>query len=194
LASAINDHGGYNITEFHEFHDEVDSYRTHIWQCDGACRDTPPHFGLVKRTMNRPPGKNDIWWAKHVDECGGTYTKIAEPGLTKKQLDALSKKERAGRQKNKIDGWVRGNMTNRAGSVVDAGSQYGAASKLTGSSSIGTLKSPDSVFATETLKRRRGSESDANTAPKKLVVSCPICDKRVVDTEINEHLDVEHPS
>lgn len=30
LADAINNHGGYEITVYHTFHDEVDSYRTHI--------------------------------------------------------------------------------------------------------------------------------------------------------------------
>jgi hypothetical protein len=144
--------------------------------------------------MNRPPGKSDIWWAKHVEECGGTYTKIAEPELTKKQLEALSKKERAGRQKNKIDGWVRSTVTNRtSGSAVNSESRNPTASKSTGSSSTGGLKASESVLTIETLKRRRGPESDASDTPKKLVVSCPICDKSMVDTEINEHLDAEHP-
>jgi endogenous inhibitor of DNA gyrase (YacG/DUF329 family) len=40
--------------------------------------------------MNRAPGKGDSWWAGHVEACGGSFTKIA------------------GRQKNKIDGWVSG--------------------------------------------------------------------------------------
>ncbi|KAL5397234.1 hypothetical protein PMIN02_002507 [Paraphaeosphaeria minitans] len=57
LADAINSHGSYDITIFHTFHDEVDSYRTHVWQCSGPCKDQPPYFGLVKRSMNRPPGK-----------------------------------------------------------------------------------------------------------------------------------------
>jgi hypothetical protein len=107
LASAINDHGGYDITQFHEFHDEVENYRTHIWQCDGPCKDSPPFWGLVKRTMNRPPGKGDPWWTKHEEECGGTYTKIAEPPKTKKQLDSMSALSRAGLQKNKIDTWFK---------------------------------------------------------------------------------------
>jgi hypothetical protein len=56
--------------------------------------------------MNRAPGKSDTWWAKHQAECGGTYTKIQEPAPTKKQLEAMSTKERAGRQKNKLDTWM----------------------------------------------------------------------------------------
>ena len=57
--------------------------------------------------MNRPPGKYDSWWARHEGECGGTYTKIQEPAPTKKKIEAMSQKERAGRQKNKLDGWLK---------------------------------------------------------------------------------------
>ena len=64
---------------FHSFHDEVDVYRQHIWQCNGPCRSRRPYFGLVKRSMNRAPGPNDNWWAHHQQTCGGTYTKIQEP-------------------------------------------------------------------------------------------------------------------
>jgi hypothetical protein len=166
LASAINDHGGYNINEFHEFHDEVDSYRTHIWQCDGPCRDRPPHFGLVKRTMNRPPGKSDIWWEKHGAECGGSYTKIAEPEITKKQLQSMSAKERAGRQKNKIDSW------------------------------ISVSKSP-STSKLNATKRQRSPEPDAEAASKRqamATVTCPICEEKVLEVEINQHLDAKHSS
>ena len=107
LADAINNHGDYLVTVYHTFHDEVDSYRTHIWQCSGPCQDQPPFFGLVKRSMNRAPGKGDSWWKRHEQECGGSYTKIAEPELTKEQVRKLSAKERAGRQKNKIDSWLK---------------------------------------------------------------------------------------
>jgi hypothetical protein len=78
-----------------------------VWQCSGPCKDQPPYFGLVKRSMNRPPGKYDAWWATHQASCGGTYTKIQEPAPTKKKIDAMSKRERAGRQKNKLDAWLK---------------------------------------------------------------------------------------
>ncbi|CBZ55878.1 conserved hypothetical protein [Neospora caninum Liverpool] len=70
---------GLNITVFHNFHDEVAHYRTHIWRCQGKCRETPPFFGYVRRSMNRAPGPNDRWWAEHQQNCGGTYVKISEP-------------------------------------------------------------------------------------------------------------------
>lgn len=107
LADAINDHGGYDISVYHTFHDEVDSYRTHIWQCDGPCKDRSPFFGIVKRSMNRPPGKSDSWWKQHEEECGGSYEKIAEPELSKEQIAKLSGLARAGRQKSKIDDWLK---------------------------------------------------------------------------------------
>jgi hypothetical protein len=166
LASAINDHGSYDITQFHEFHDEVESYRTHIWQCDGPCRNKPPYLGIVKRTMNRAPGKTDTWWEKHQSECGGTYTKIAEPELTKKQIQSLSAKERAGRQKNKIDAWVSTKSTESS------------------SSNLSTTK-----------KRQRSPEAEYPSKHQaKVTVSCPICELVVQESEINQHLDAKHTS
>jgi hypothetical protein len=53
----INRAAKTGITVFHTFHDEVDVHRQHWWQCSGPCTATPPFFGLVKRSMNRPPGK-----------------------------------------------------------------------------------------------------------------------------------------
>ncbi|KAG6960854.1 hypothetical protein JG687_00008010 [Phytophthora cactorum] len=65
----INEAAKTKITVFHTFHDEVDSYRQHVWQCNGPCRHTRPYFGLVK-----------------------SYTKIKEPAeFTAKQA---KKKER----------------------------------------------------------------------------------------------------
>ena len=75
----INKETGTKISVYHNFHDEVDNYRTHWWQCDGPCRQRKPFYGLVKRAMNRAPGPNDRWWSEHLRSCGGTYTKIKEP-------------------------------------------------------------------------------------------------------------------
>ena len=59
---------------------------THWWRCTGACRRRPPHFGFVKRSMNRAPGRNDFWWRDHQASCGGTFEKIREPeGYGKKK-------------------------------------------------------------------------------------------------------------
>ncbi|CAH8482758.1 unnamed protein product [Heterobilharzia americana] len=65
----INSITGINITVYHSFHDEVDTYRTHWWRCTGPCRDRPPYFGYVKRAMNRVPGPRDTWWGQHQATC-----------------------------------------------------------------------------------------------------------------------------
>ncbi|GAB6026058.1 hypothetical protein CHUAL_012264 [Chamberlinius hualienensis] len=75
----INEHSGTNITICHSFHDEVDLYRQHWWQCNGICRNKAPYFGLLKRAKNRQPGPNDSWWKDHQTFCGGTYIKIKSP-------------------------------------------------------------------------------------------------------------------
>ncbi|PSN59717.1 hypothetical protein BS50DRAFT_565045 [Corynespora cassiicola Philippines] len=197
LADAINNHGHYDITVFHTFHDEVDSYRTHVWQCNGPCKTRPPYFGLVKRSMNRPPGKSDTWWATHETDCGGTYTKIQEPAPTKKQLESMSKKERAGRQKNKIDGWVK----REASGDAAEGKTTAKPIDPDGAGQLASARQPGSALKTEDVapsgqKRTRaeGPEGGGEVSPaaKKTLVECPICAAKVIDSEINAHLDTVH--
>jgi hypothetical protein len=186
LMDAINNHGDYLVTVYHTFHDEVDSYRTHVWQCNGPCRSQPPLFGLVKRSMNRPPSKNDTWWEKHEEECGGTYTKITEPELTKAQLNSLSAIARAGMQKNKLDSWVKA-AGKGENSQSDGTCTTLAVSKKTSTPAPST-KSPT------TLKRWLVPEEHPNGPPhKQLLVACPICDERLAEADINDHLDANHP-
>ena len=209
LADAINNHGNYEVTVFHTFHDEVDSYRTHVWQCNGPCRERPPFFGLVKRSMNRAPGKSDSWWATHEAECGGTYTKIREPELTKKQRDALSKKERAGLQKNKLDAWVK--VENRKGAgtdvVVGENSLAVVEENQSRSNGSGTKRKAETVVLDDDAespdaKRSRPSSREINRGGDEDVhipqtvgnlVECPICSQTVAESDINEHLDLVHP-
>eukprot|EP00049_Salpingoeca_infusionum_P016177 m.327861 g.327861 ORF g.327861 m.327861 type:complete len:413 (-) comp16026_c4_seq1:60-1298(-) len=75
----LNKMCGSNITVYHTFHDEVKMYQTHWWRCNGSCVSKPPFFGMVKRAMNRAPGPSDFWFARHQQECGGTFIKIREP-------------------------------------------------------------------------------------------------------------------
>ncbi|CCI44444.1 unnamed protein product [Albugo candida] len=81
----INSIANTKITVFHTFHREVEAYRLHWWQCDGNCRTKKPYFGLVKRSINRPPSKRDTWWAEHQRSCGGSFIKIKEPVDYKKK-------------------------------------------------------------------------------------------------------------
>lgn len=75
----INKASGAHITVYHNFHGEVENYRTHWWRCNGPCQHRRPFFGIVKRAMNRPPSDKDIWWPDHQHACGGTFIKIREP-------------------------------------------------------------------------------------------------------------------
>lgn len=166
---------------YHTFHDEVDSYRTHVWQCNGPCRTKPPYFGLVKRSMNRPPSKSDSWWGKHEEECGGSWTKIAEPKLTNNQVKALSARERAGRQKNKIDGWIKGGSRDKQAGLNPATKN-----------SIKASTDDDDVVGP---KRRLSDNPDCSgQVRKQVLVTCPICEEPVKEESINKHLDTKHPS
>ncbi|KAJ4361153.1 hypothetical protein N0V95_002122 [Ascochyta clinopodiicola] len=199
LADAINNHGHYEVTIYHTFHDEVDSYRTHIWQCNGPCKLQPPFFGQVKRSMNRPPGKGDTWWSRHDAECGGTYTKISEPKLTKKQLHNLSSKERAGRQKNKLDNWV---MTSKGKDASTEDETSDRPIPLDKGDETPKVMIGDVVKLSRSSAGQKRSRADADAeeknddeivvAEKKTLVECPICAVQVADTQINEHLDVLH--
>ncbi|KAF2461012.1 SprT-like family-domain-containing protein [Lineolata rhizophorae] len=188
LADAINSHGGYEVTVFHTFHDEVDHFRRHVWQCDGPCKERPPYFGLVKRAMNRPPGKSDHWWARHQQECGGTYTKIAEPEKTKKQRDKMSAKERAGMQKNKLDTWVCGSQDQSGATCKEIEVKVKDVIDLTGDQ--------DESDGGLSKKRPMDNEAGSTAGPqrtKKVLAACPICDAAVDEAEINGHLDTVHP-
>ena len=168
LADAVNNHGGYGVSVFHTFHDEVNSYRTYVWECSGPCKSKAPFFGLVKRSMNRAPGKGDSWWSKHLEECGGSFAKIAEPEMRKDQVERLSALQRAGKQRNKIDAWVKGQKRTRSPGEGN-----------------GSNKGP----------HEPGDEAvEEHSKIKRLTVSCPICEAAIPEDRINEHLDELHTS
>ncbi|KAJ3099936.1 hypothetical protein HDU97_002668 [Phlyctochytrium planicorne] len=90
IAKRINQSEGTNITVYHNFRDEVDHYRTHVWKCQGPCGR------LLKRAMNRQPRPSDWWFADHLAKCGGEYVKISSPPPTEKP-----KKPKAAKGKGK---------------------------------------------------------------------------------------------
>ena len=65
LMRNINSITGLNITVYHNFHDEVNFYRKHVWRCNGKCREKAPFYGYVRRSNNRKPQPADLWFAKH---------------------------------------------------------------------------------------------------------------------------------
>ncbi|XP_074846284.1 DNA-dependent metalloprotease SPRTN [Carettochelys insculpta] len=86
----INRLTGANVTIYHDFHNEVDSYRQHWWRCNGPCQTRKPYFGYVKRAMNRAPSARDFWWSDHQQTCGGTFSKVKEPeGYSKKLKEKM---------------------------------------------------------------------------------------------------------
>jgi hypothetical protein len=148
--------------------------------------------------MNRTPGKSDTWWARHEADCGGTYTKIQEPIVTKKQLNAMSAKERAGRQKNKLDGWViasakggraEGNTPDRP-IEVDEEDKTSKTTKTKRKAS--TLVNDDMAQNDQGKRPRQGHDDDSPIVDSKTLVQCPICNENMAETKINEHLDVVH--
>lgn len=93
----INMEAGTNITIYHSFHDEVNSYKQHWWKCNGPCQYKRPYFGMVKRAMNRAPGPYDFWWADHRATCSGQFIKVKEPENFKaKNSTAKGKEKRPG--------------------------------------------------------------------------------------------------
>lgn len=107
MARLINDRAGTNITVYHTFIDEVRHYQTHIWQCDGPCKSRPPYFGIVRRSMNRPPQPADNWWKQHLASCGGVYTKISEPVKPERKKKAVAGAKKENNSKHGcIDGFL----------------------------------------------------------------------------------------
>lgn len=51
-----------------------------MYRCDGPCIARRPYYGILRRAIERPPGPTDRWWARHEQECGGTFHKIEGPG------------------------------------------------------------------------------------------------------------------
>lgn len=102
IMNGINKTAGTNITVYHNFHDEVELYRTHVWRCNGICQHRKPFFGWIRRTSNRAPGPNDFWWAKHQETCGGYFHKVSEPEPKRK----TTKKQAANNNPAKITNWL----------------------------------------------------------------------------------------
>ncbi|KAJ3028359.1 hypothetical protein HDV00_010459 [Rhizophlyctis rosea] len=94
LMKEINRRAATNITVYHNFRDEVNHYRVHVWKCDGLCQHRPPFFGTVRRSMNRAPQPADRWWNDHQQSCGGSYHKIAGPDLDDEGNVVVKKKRK----------------------------------------------------------------------------------------------------
>lgn len=174
----INRQAGTTITIYHSFHDEVDYHRQHVWLCDGPCRHRPPFFGLVKRSMNRAPQPADTWFARHRQECGGTFTKIKEP-VQKVKASKQERHKKAAESSKQHEGSKDEIKATSSQPKIDAlfKKSLGASQK------------------TETFKNERqklpfidltqeSPDQETNTS-----VSCPSCCLSIPFESVNEHLD-----
>lgn len=101
-----------------------------------------------------------------MEECGGSFTKIAEPEMRKDQVERLSALQRAGKQKNKIDAWV----------VVQK-----------------RTRSPEEISeTTNALQKSSGEALKEQGKRERLAVNCPICEAAIPEDAINQHLDELH--
>jgi len=117
----------------------------------------------------------------------------------------MSTKERAGRQKNKLDSWItvgpkKGTVTEgdtfvrsiqRDASPEDKTSTPVSCRGKTATSGIEDVVSPSSGSTSSQVapKRQRPDAEDDAVMQKKLLVNCPICNLRMAELDINEHLD-----
>lgn len=129
----INQAAGTSITIYHTFHDEVRYYQTHVWKCNGPCQQRPPYYGIVKRSMNRPPQPADRWFAEHQATCGGTYTKISAPEPTRKKQTTNSQKntkteQQESKEKTFMDNFFSSTKTKGSSSSSETGSGSGSGS------------------------------------------------------------------
>ena len=44
----INQCAKTNITIYHEWHEETEFYKQHVWRCNGVCQNHPPFFGWLR--------------------------------------------------------------------------------------------------------------------------------------------------
>lgn len=92
IMETINRVAGTNITVHHTLGNQVDIFKSHIWRCNGICRQRMPFYGWVKRTSNRAPDSTDYWWSKHNETCKGKFVKVSEPknGAKKSKIEMMT--------------------------------------------------------------------------------------------------------
>ncbi|RCN50619.1 hypothetical protein ANCCAN_03232 [Ancylostoma caninum] len=178
----INKMANTRITIYHSFHDEVEVYKQHWWRCDGPCRDRKPFYGYVKRSSNRAPGPNDLWWNSHKASCNGTFEKIKEPeGYGQKKRKANGETiipEKKPSPKNTLDRYF---------STVGGGQTLGTASQT-----VGTPKSSrllDEFGSNGAKKNSSTSGASVEVGKKKVVL--PVQNKSIPRTATVEVIGVE---
>ncbi|KAI8909124.1 zinc finger RAD18 domain-containing protein C1orf124 [Gorgonomyces haynaldii] len=175
LAEEINRKEGSNITVYHTFREEVQHYRTHVWKCQGSCQFKPPFYGIVRRSMNRPPQKADSWWEEHQKTCGGEFVKIASPP-EKPKKENPKKKIKIDEKQLKLDDFTTFSPKESKKTKSDLSE-----------SKTETQKTPSQN--TETQSKKTETVEILEDDSVFVTVKCPICSLDVAETQINLHLD-----
>uniref|UniRef100_A0A1B0API5 Protein with SprT-like domain at the N terminus n=1 Tax=Glossina palpalis gambiensis TaxID=67801 RepID=A0A1B0API5_9MUSC len=124
IMGAVNKVSGTNITVYHTLRDEIKSCNLYWWCCNGVCQERSPFYGHVIRTSNDAPGPTDIWWAKHLEECGGTLMKIKGPAekLRPKKIKKSNKeKEKSSDENNESREKLTSELNNTNAHLINAG-------------------------------------------------------------------------
>ncbi|CAL8128896.1 unnamed protein product [Orchesella dallaii] len=152
----INNLTGAKISVYHSFHDEVKYFKTHWWKCDGPCQHRPPYFGMVKRSMNRAPGPNDLWHSDHQRNCGGKFVKVKEPSPkpTSKRKKETSKSPARASASTAAKKTTRKVSPSKAAKV--GSSKKPATITSAAPSSSGSLNFPKSTSSTPSVFSGRG--------------------------------------
>ncbi|EDR24182.1 hypothetical protein, conserved [Entamoeba dispar SAW760] len=101
--TVINEKTPLHVTVYHTFYEECKNLHKHIWRCTGPCRNKPPFYGYVKRSMNRAPGPTDRWYEQHKKNCDGHFVKIDGPEFHEETLPKKQKrKERKPHNKKEV--------------------------------------------------------------------------------------------
>uniref|UniRef100_A0A915JDE3 Protein with SprT-like domain at the N terminus n=1 Tax=Romanomermis culicivorax TaxID=13658 RepID=A0A915JDE3_ROMCU len=183
----INSIAKTNITIYHTFHAEVAENKKHWWRCEGTCRNLPPFYGWVKRSMNRAPGPNDLWYDEHQRNCGGTFKKVREPENFQskqktKKASTSSTSQPAKRKKAGSDIKSNNNVSDTSIKTLD---DY--FSGLPGSGHVLTHSTSAKAYSATTNSH---TYSTISTKSSGEFVQCPVCNERTLISSMNQHLDV----
>lgn len=182
IMERINRTAGTNISVYHTFHDEVKLYKTHVWRCNGICKERQPFFGYVRRTCNRAPGHADFWWAQHKETCGGYFQKVSEPEPKKRGLNALHQNKGVSSSIQKINHpkWGMNTDASLGSSSFDLTSPVKSAIRtITKPSVTNTTPKPPPKSKvggnlTNVISLKDLSDSDSDTTPKRAKVTPPL--------------------
>lgn len=155
IMNDINKVAGTKITVYHTFHDEVDAYKVHVWRCNGICQHRKPFYGWVKRTSNRAPGPNDLWYSKHQENCGGCFQKVSGP--EPKRAMKKSKAEKPSSTQPKINTFLDGKKGGPYGGLRTNGGGTQVITNRKGSTANTNMAPPTSTIVPKAVDASRGN-------------------------------------